>query len=395
MKYSIFQYSQEKLLENNLDVIDALLLSWFSDFFVGSMEKRIFRDEGTENGKLYGWVKLSKVMEDLPCIGINSEKGIKRRFDSFVEKNIMERKTVITQNGKKAYYRPTELYEALINTKIKVSKNTETEESPHDCQNSLAENKNPQRTKTTVAESKNDEKSPHDYQNILAEGNENILAHGHQNSHALNNSSISDDTITDAAIIKSETDNIFGEYYFDYSFPEKAADFLKSRKMEKCDWRNYLKYIFDKLSEKNANNPRGLAYRLFFQDDIVHDFLRNKQQQLVLQEEKRQKLLEAEKRKATCPACGCSFDTLYFDSCRDCGLSINDFHNIKKIERQKRFNKLTPQNKQNYYSEYLDFKKELNFTEKLIFCNSEEGKKQQYEYVQNLDRKYGLIEEEE
>ena len=100
MKYSIFQYSQEKLLEYNLDVIDALILSWFSDFFVGSMEKKIFKDESNNTGKLFGWVKLSKVMEDLPCIGINSEKGIKRRFDNFVEKGILEQKSLITAKMK-------------------------------------------------------------------------------------------------------------------------------------------------------------------------------------------------------------------------------------------------------------------------------------------------------
>ena len=123
MRYSIFQYSQEKLLEYSLDVTDALILNWFTDFFSGSMEKKIFE------GKVFGWVKLSKVLEDLPCIGINSEKGIKRRFDNFVEQGILDRISVPTQEGKKTFYKPTPIYESLINTE----QNRQKEEKRRTC----------------------------------------------------------------------------------------------------------------------------------------------------------------------------------------------------------------------------------------------------------------------
>ena len=36
----------------------------------------------------------SKIMEDLPVIGISTEKGIRNRFDAFVEKGILERETL-------------------------------------------------------------------------------------------------------------------------------------------------------------------------------------------------------------------------------------------------------------------------------------------------------------
>ena len=100
MRYSIFEYSQEKLVDLELDVIDALLLNWFANFFSGKMEKQIFKDENG-NSKIYGWVKISKIMEDLPVIGISTEKGIRNRFDSFVEKGILDRETINTQKGKK------------------------------------------------------------------------------------------------------------------------------------------------------------------------------------------------------------------------------------------------------------------------------------------------------
>lgn len=391
MKYSIFQYSQEKLLEYNLDVIDALILSWFSDFFVGSMEKRIFKDESNNTGKLFGWVKLSKVMEDLPCIGINSEKGIKRRFDNFVEKGILERKSLITQNGKKTYYTATEVYETLINTKIREHNQNGKEERPHDYQNIHAENKKSHRTKTTNADLKTLQKTSHDYQNIYADGNKNILAHDYQNIYALNYSAINDHITTDAAIIKSETEKIFGINYFDSNFPGKAADFLTSKNINKKDWSLYLNYIYSKLHEKNAKNPRGLAYKLFFQTDVLQEFETQRQQTLLFEEKQKKQKQEEELRIKICPACGKNFDSLGTECCPDCNFSIEDFNDIKKIEKQKKFNKLSQKEKDSYISEFLNFKVDMNSFEKIKFFASEEGQKQREDYINELDKKYGLV----
>ena len=101
MRYSVFEYSQEKLVSLNLDVVDALLLNWFANFFCGKMEKQIFKD-ANGNAKIYGWVKISKIIEDLPVLGITSEKGIRLRFDAFVDKGILDRETINTQKGKKS-----------------------------------------------------------------------------------------------------------------------------------------------------------------------------------------------------------------------------------------------------------------------------------------------------
>lgn len=391
MKYSIFQYSQEKLLEHGLDVIDALILSWFSDFFVGSMEKRIFKEKESEGGKLFGWVKLSKVMEDLPCIGINSEKGVKRRFDGLVEKGIMERKSVITQNGKKTFYRPTELYETLLNTKITHKNKAVHEEVPHDHQNILAENKNPHRTKTAVADSGKALSIPHDYENIHGERNENILAHDHQNILALNDSSISDDNTNDAAYVKSESEKIFGENYFDSGFPQKAAVFLNSESINRQDWISYFKYIFSKVSQKKAANPRGLAYRLFFQTDILQEFKDNKLQQELLDHKQKEETAKRELRKKTCPACGKCFDPLFVDYCPNCSFPAADFQNAGKIEKQKKFNKLSSEQQEKYNCEYFAFKSELGIIERIKFFETEEGKRLQEEFVLSLDKKYGLV----
>lgn len=388
MKYSIFQFSQEKLLENSLDVIDALILSWFSDFFMTRMEKKVFKEES--GGKLYGWVKLSKVLEDIPCIGINSEKGIKRRFDGFVEKGIMTRQSVITQNGKKTYYRPTEIYDELVNTKASCAEKSEKTETKNQQEEKLtesqefsqgyfdshAENKNPQRTKTTYANLESTQKSSHGYFHSHAQGNENILPQRHFDSHALNDSSTRDSLTTDATMqtkIKDVSEKIFGKNVFDLSFPKKAADFFASKNLSENEIQKYFEFIKIKTDSKNAENPRGLAYKLIFQADILQEFL-DKQSEIQNQEksqiEKQQKL---EEQKITCPCCKTRFLQHYDNECPTCHFEIKDFTDISKIEKHKRFIKLPEETQAKYIQELLSFRSDLNISQRLVYLTSEKG----------------------
>ena len=203
MRFSVFAYSQEKLLEYGLDVTDALILDWFANFFIGKMEKRIFKDS-SDSSRIFGWVKISKIMEDLPVIGITSEKGIRRRFDAFVEKGLMQRETVITQGGKRSYYRTTELYDTLLNTKAtektesKKEENSCSEKIPQRNSTTFARKENPQGTKTTYAESEKASESPHRNSATFAERNGNTHAQGNSSSYALNDSPTSDSIVTDS-----------------------------------------------------------------------------------------------------------------------------------------------------------------------------------------------------
>ncbi len=61
MKYTIEGFSQEKLVELNLDLTDAVILRWFVDLKdSGKMYSEI-----KENDKYY-WLKYDAVIEDLP-----------------------------------------------------------------------------------------------------------------------------------------------------------------------------------------------------------------------------------------------------------------------------------------------------------------------------------------
>lgn len=413
MKYSIFQFSQEKLLENSLDVIDALILSWFSDFFMTGMEKRVFEEKKSEK-RLYGWVKLSKVLEDIPCIGINSEKGIKRRFDGFVEKGIMTRQSVITQNGKKTYYRPTDIYDELVNTKISSAeksektetknqqeeKLTETPEIPQGHFDSHAKNKNPQGTKTTDANLRIAQKSSHGYFHSHAQGNENILPQGDFDSHALNDSSTRNSSTTDAAIIQSEdfkalSEKYFGKNAFDAEFSRKAANFFTKTQIK--DYDKYFDFIKKRMTEtqksKQVKNPRGFAYKLFFQPDIAQSFLEQQQALLLKKQKEEAKQRKIEERKLVCPCCGKKFLPDYISTCPECDFAIDNFKNKEKINIHLNFLKLSEEKKEEYLKEINNIYFSNNFFESLRETPEQRKQKNilREQQEKELNKKYGLV----
>lgn len=419
MRYSIFEFSQEKLLEYNLDVADALILNWFANFFIGGMEKRIFQD-GNVN-KIYGWIKISKIMEDLPVLGISTEKGIRRRLDHFVESGIMERETIQSQNGKKSFYKTTEVYESLINTKaVKKNQNKEaektkelddssennTEISQGNC-NSYAENENPQGTKTTYAEIKTGQKSSQGNCSSYAERNSTSSAEGNSSSYALNDSVIKDSQIKfndvrNSAAVNAYSTNIkkqiqdisekyFGKNAFDFSFADKAAAFFKNQNLKPESVELYFDFIKNKVCKKQAENPRGLAYRLFFQNDIMQEFL-TKQHELILeQKEKQEKEAALEKKRISCPCCNTRFvRTAYIQNCPECDFPIDHFENEKEVEKHKKYMLLPEEKRRQYDREICGFKIELPFVERIKYIGTSEGKKMAELYEHSVNRKYGI-----
>lgn len=352
MRFSVFAYSQEKLLEYGLDVTDALILDWFANFFIGKMEKRIFKDS-SDSSRIFGWVKISKIMEDLPVIGITSEKGIRRRFDAFVEKGLMQRETVITQGGKRSYYRTTELYDTLLNTKV--SEKTESKKEENSCSGKIpqrnsttfARKENPQGTKKTYAEPEKTSESPHRNSATFAERNGNTHAQGNSSSYALNDSFTSDSPVTDslkickfkksAVALNNASEKIFGKSAFDENFPEKAAAFFIQNKMQTESAENYLEFIRKRVAEKKPANPRGLAYRLFFQNDILQEF-RNCQAEIS------EKAAESEKYLSVCPVCGKEKVNIY-SSCPECGFDMTTANDDEKLEIARKIWNLPPEKK--------------------------------------------------
>ncbi len=382
MRYSIFEYSQEKLVSLKLDVVDALLLNWFANFFCGNMEKKIFKDaEG--NSKIYGWVKISKIIEDLPVLGITSEKGIRLRFDSFVEKGILDRETLNTQKGKKSYYRTTAVYESLINT-VALEKSQEKKE------NNIT--KSSQRNCTT-----------------FAERNEITFAQGNCSSFALNNSVINDSLNKDSSatdttdtnktfktkseeadfLIKKINELFNNQVNFSADLSHKLVSSLEKANIPTDEYLNYILWAFDYLKPRcKLENFPGYFYKSVTESSLVYKFK-------IFLDEKKQKIEQEERQKMAesviCPICGTEH-SMYI-RCPECS---NDFFDLQKmkpqeLEKRKSIYKLPKDVKTNYEAEIEKiYTKYSNLL--IALTNPEERKKIDF-LVAQIDKKYGILNE--
>lgn len=119
MKFSIMGYSQLEAVKFKdtvtakgkdkrvkLDATDLLILRYFTDFYP-NMDKVII------DGKEYGWMKRSKVLEDLPILDI-SEGAVSERFKKLVHFKVLDYKLVKNSEGTRCYYTHGESYPQLI-----------------------------------------------------------------------------------------------------------------------------------------------------------------------------------------------------------------------------------------------------------------------------------------
>ncbi|NLM01717.1 MAG: hypothetical protein GX220_09745 [Treponema sp.] len=352
------------------------------------MNKKIFKT-ADGNLKIYGWVKISKIIEDLPVIGITSEKGIRLRFNSFVEKGILDRETINTQKGKKSFYRTTSIYDSLINTVAieKVQEKTEktSENSQRNCSSFAEENltetqeKISQRKKTTYAKNQienNDEKSPQGNCNSLADRNCNTFGQRNCSSLALNNSLFKDSlnknssttssnpvkTIQTAQFAdKNSEEEVFLNIIiklFGYNpcfNPNPYPIFVQN--LKNCNLslnylEEYLTWIFADLKPrcKNKDNFVSYFFKSFTQPVYISKFAHIKKIEI-------QKLEEKKARQIICPVCGFVHDKNdYFcpnEECKYPGEMLNDENNIQK-------EKAIFQLKKNDNSKYQEYQKELN-----------------------------------
>lgn len=359
MRYSVFEYSQERLVSLGLDVVDALLLNWFSNFFCGKMEKQIFKD-ANGNAKIYGWIKISKIIEDLPVLGITSEKGIRLRFDAFVDKGILDRETINTQKGKKSYYRTTSVYDSLINTvalektqeePAKTNTNT-TETSQRNC-SSLAKKSTDEKQETISHESfftfakkqdtKTNEKSSQRNCTSFAEGKKITFAQRNCSSFALNNSLNNDSLNNDSsAIDKNNNKNNSEEDFlilkinelfnnsinFTKDLSSKLLDSLSKSNIQSSDYENYIIWSFDYLKQhcKNKEDFPGYFYKSISETALIYKFL-------IFSEEKIKKEKLRQEAEITCPICGNQHNR--YVQCPICHNFYLDLVNLSEAEINK------------------------------------------------------------
>ena len=113
MKYNICGFSQEKLIEFGLDVVDAELLRWAVDFHATGKMKRLEVD-----GTAYHWINYAYAIKQLPILGINNPEIIGRRFRKIATAGILKYHIQRLGKGKGTvtWWAFTDAYQDLIQT---------------------------------------------------------------------------------------------------------------------------------------------------------------------------------------------------------------------------------------------------------------------------------------
>jgi len=191
------------------------------------------------------------------------------------------------------------------------------------------------------------------------------------------------------------SEKYFGKNAFDAEFTRKAAAFFTKTQIK--DYELYFDFIKNRLTEtqnaKQVKNPRGLAYRLFFQPDIAQSFLEQQQNILLEKQKEEEKQKEIEERNIICPCCGKKFLPDYVSSCPECSFAIDNFENKEKVNVHIRFLKLPEAKKEEYQKEINNIYFSGNFLE--TFRETPEQRKQKNilreQQERELNIKYGLV----
>ncbi|MGL4934659.1 MAG: hypothetical protein ACRC51_04220, partial [Cetobacterium sp.] len=131
MKYTILGFSQQALLDFELDVSDALILKVLSDMYVSNnskIEYRIFEDDK------YMWITYPYIRKEIPII---SQRTITRKIDLLIEKGILKKVNVGSKNGKKGQY----LYISFDETFSKITEYQEQNAKVEFCENKTVDSK--------------------------------------------------------------------------------------------------------------------------------------------------------------------------------------------------------------------------------------------------------------
>lgn len=139
MKYTINGYSQEKLLKNNLDLSDSLILRVLADIYSSNSKKIEYK---IMNNDKYMWISYGYLFEQIPVIG--SERTLVRKIDNLIEKGMLKKELVTSKKGIKGrflyvsfgekYFELTE-YSNNVNEKIEAK---EKEDKVKKSNNSLS-----------------------------------------------------------------------------------------------------------------------------------------------------------------------------------------------------------------------------------------------------------------
>lgn len=109
MKFTIMGFSQEKLMELDMDLQDCLIVRWFIDF----KDTDKMYSEIAENDKFY-WIKYESLLKDIPILKIE-KVTLGRRLKKLSEKGILKQ-YIKKQGGTYTLYTIGKEYTRLVST---------------------------------------------------------------------------------------------------------------------------------------------------------------------------------------------------------------------------------------------------------------------------------------
>jgi hypothetical protein len=109
-------FNQQKLLDFNLDLTDALILRYFIDF----KNTDVMKSEIVDN-KVFYWVDYKTLMKEIPVIRISHRNSLMNRLKKLVEKGILVHYTK-KLGGTWSYYNLGENYKILVSNSTATSK---------------------------------------------------------------------------------------------------------------------------------------------------------------------------------------------------------------------------------------------------------------------------------
>lgn len=367
MKYTIEGFAQDKLIELELDVSDALILRWFIDFAGTGNMKRLIHDH-----QIYYYVKYSGIISDLPVLGISSTKGISKRFDRYVEKGLLLKTVQRQGNGTLLFFAPTRTllelqYNSTMGTVVPFVKSSSNQEDSYiqneldfdgkEQQENLQTPEGIKKTAKSVSSQKND-----DSRTLIGTGVPISTTKGtpvafrkepqfpserNSSSLALNNSSTRNSSTTDSLTTESEnnSDSLdsavavlkkafakkISTEVFSVDFWDKTATFLSDQNLTVETIPRYVNFLFEYAQKNNPRNLTHYLYKTAATDYMVAEFQAQEINHTASAEIQEQK----QKKRHSCALC---LEIFEGSTCPTCGLAVKDWHNeTARIEAKRRY----------------------------------------------------------
>lgn len=407
MKYAIYDFSQAELVKFNdshpnekLDVIDLMIFRWFTHFAAipktsdgrTAMWRKVF------DGEIYYWVNYQALIEEFPLFDINTKKSISRRFDKYVSGGLMKKKVYKARNkGSLTFFAFTtefsqfEYDETNENQKINphktntiqneeyVPEESDFREDAKVLSKSLEETQMSSLKKSIELREDAEVLSKSLEKTQMSSPLNNTITRNSNSTANFSEKARQKESAAAGEFITLELKNLFGGHYvFDETFVPEILSLSKQFELSEKDICRYLKFVFERASEKKPNSLTNMYYKMAKSAAIMQDFV------LILKKTK----TEDEEVMAVCPICGSKAKK--YESCPNCKFDMTKRTDEKEISLQKQIFALSDNEREQFLTEYnAEIERQGSFGFGIAYKNPKLYRDFR-EKIAEIYRKYGI-----